>query len=131
MICFSADFYGAASWGGDDFPLQKELNQLAADRGIKLMIGGLGIGCEGTGLLNKESYPNGEDYLCLTTKTMGNCRSNDELTKQIQDRRYQALWRLGSRSRRLLVGQHQGLPGAKKPLTRTPPYLASHWSVMA
>ena len=86
MICFSADFYGAASWDGDDFPLQKELNQLADDRGIKLMIGGLGIGCEGTGLLNRKSYPDGEEYLCLTTKTMGNCRSNDQLTRRVQDR---------------------------------------------
>ena len=84
MICYSADFWGESSWDGDDFPAEKELNRLAADRGIKLMHGGLGIGCEATGLLNRKSYPDGEKYKCLTTNILGNCRSNDELTRQIQ-----------------------------------------------
>jgi hypothetical protein len=88
MICFSSGFGETFSkmWDGDDFPIQKELNQLAAKRGIKLMIGGYGVAAGDPNLLNRESYPDGKEYRCLTTNNWGNCRSNEELTKRIQDR---------------------------------------------
>ena len=88
MICFSSGFGEPFSkmWDGDDFPLQKELNRLAAQRGIKLMIGGYGVAAGDPGLTNRESYPDGKEYLCLTTSNFGNCRSNEELTRRIQDR---------------------------------------------
>ena len=62
------------------------MNRLADERGIKLMIGGYGIAAGDPDLLNRKSYPDGKEYLCLTTSNFGNCRSNDELTRQIQDR---------------------------------------------
>jgi len=88
MICFSSGFGESFSkmWSGSAFPIQKELNQLADERGIKLMIGGYGIACGDNEMLNRTSYPDGKEYLCLTTGNMGNCRSNDELTRRIQDR---------------------------------------------
>lgn len=88
MICFSSGFGEPFSqmWDGDAFPLQKELNRLAAERGVKLMIGGYGIGAHDRTMLNRESYPGGQEYVCLTTRNLGNCRGNDELTRKIQDR---------------------------------------------
>jgi hypothetical protein len=88
MICFSSGFGEPFSkmWNADAFPMQKELNRLADERGVRLMIGGYGIACNDERLANRKSYPDGEKYLCLTTQNMGNCRSNDELTRQIQNR---------------------------------------------
>jgi hypothetical protein len=87
MICFSAGFGESFSqmWNPDEFPVQKELNRLADERGIKLMIGGYGIATDDEQLLNRKSYPDGEPYLCLTTQNMGNCRSNEALTRKIQE----------------------------------------------
>ena len=59
MICFSSGF-DKSDWDAGIFPLEKELNRLADDRGIKLMIGGYGI-----------TYQR---------------RGNEELTRQLQER---------------------------------------------
>ena len=53
-----ADFGGKATWDADLFPLEKELNRLADERGVKLMVGGWGIGSEEIGSVNRRSYLN-------------------------------------------------------------------------
>jgi len=58
-ICFSSGF-DKSDWDSDLFPMEKELNRMADERGIKLMIGGYGI-----------TYQR---------------RGNEELTKQVLDR---------------------------------------------
>jgi len=85
-ICFSSGFGEPFTqmWDGDAFPMQKELNQLADRRGIKLMIGGYGNGAGDKKKLNRESYPDGKEYFCLTTNNFGNCRSNEGLNEKIQ-----------------------------------------------
>ncbi len=59
MICFSSGF-DKTDWDASLFPLEKELNRLADERGIKLMIGGYGV-----------TYRR---------------RGNEERTRQLQDR---------------------------------------------
>ena len=88
MMCFTSGFDDPFSkmWDGDEFPLQKDLNRLAAERGVKLLIGGYGVGSNDPTMRNRRSYPAGEAYSCFFDPNLGNCRSNDALTKRIQDR---------------------------------------------
>jgi hypothetical protein len=77
----------------------RELNRYARERGILVQYGGYGAAYDiaqqpgeyqGTVFLNRESYPDGRVYQCMAypehkggidPRTMGSCRSNDELNR--------------------------------------------------
>ena len=73
--------------------LMKELSAYAAVRGVRMMIGGYGMGYGmsahkdsymGTVFYNRESYPDGEIYSCIGTsdkaRIHGTCLTNEALT---------------------------------------------------
>jgi hypothetical protein len=91
-------------WSFDKRPagyaaMMRELNRYARARGIRLQYGGYGAAYDtaqqpgefhGMLFLNRESYPEGREYECLAypprtgginPRTMGGCRSNDELNR--------------------------------------------------
>lgn len=73
--------------------LMQELTEYASVRGVRIMVGGYGMGYGmsahkdsymGTVFYNRESYPDGEIYKCIGTsdkaREHGTCLSNDALT---------------------------------------------------
>jgi hypothetical protein len=81
-----------------EYPVvMRDLNRYARRRGIRLLYGGYGAAYDlaarpgehhGAAHLNRDSYPDGEVYSCLTypngksqSGTLGTCRANDELNR--------------------------------------------------